>query len=91
MYSSGFYLKKMKFKIKEAGVSFVPVCSGLTFSCSAQIVNGLIGQGHLLAAGVTDVPGCLKRVIHNSYVKAAFSSLSAFFFFSFQRFGESEM
>lgn len=52
---------------------------GLTFSCSTQIVNDLIGQGHLLAAGVADVPGCLKRIMQNSYVKAAFSSLSAFF------------
>lgn len=57
-----FYLLKINFKIKETGVSFVPVRSGLTYSCSTQFVNGLVGQGHLLVVVVDDVSGCLKFI-----------------------------
>lgn len=55
----------------EAGVSFVPACSGLTFSCSAHIVNGLVGQGCLLVAGAADVPGCLKCIMPLTYCKSS--------------------
>lgn len=47
---------------------------GLTFSCSPWIMNGL-GQGQLLVAGVADMLGCIKCIIHNSKVKARFCRL----------------
>lgn len=75
--------------------SFASVCCGLTSSCSTQIVNGLVVQGHLLVAGVAYVPACVK-VYYTSYVKKkklfqGFSAVADLGTFVIQRFRESKI